>query len=123
MKNQIFLNSYCLKIDEKLKKLGVIRKWLEKISISQDSAKSKQITGEKIIYAEKQGPKIKSGSKKYDYPKDKTRVLTDTVKVYKKVSGLTEGILDTWWITIGICERKICDIYVWNNSENQNIDW
>ena len=54
-------------------------------------AKSKQITGEKNIYAEKQGPKIKSGSKKYDYPKDKTRILTDTVKVYKKISGLTEG--------------------------------
>ena len=96
MKNKIFLNSYCLKVDKKLKKFGVIRKRLEKISISQDSAKSKQqITGGKIYMLKKQGPKIKSGSKKYDYPKDKTRILTDSVKVYKKISGLTEGILDT----------------------------
>ena len=57
----------------------------EKISISQDSAKSKQITGENI-YAEKQGPKIKSGSKKNDYPKDKTRKLTES-KYIKKSQG------------------------------------
>ena len=41
------------------KTLGVIRKRLGKITISQDSTKSNKITERKNIYAEKQGPKIK----------------------------------------------------------------
>ena len=62
--------------------LSVIRKRLGKITISQDSTKSKKITERKNIYAEKQGPKIKSGCKKYDCPKDKNQILTDKVFLY-----------------------------------------
>jgi len=44
--------------------------------------KSKKITERKKIYAEKQGPKIKSGCKKYDCPKDENQILTDKVLVW-----------------------------------------
>ena len=52
-----------------------------KITISQDSTKSKKITESKNINAKKQGPKIKSGCKKYDCLKDKNQILTDKVLV------------------------------------------
>ena len=61
--------------------------------------------------------KIKSDDKKYyDCLKDKNQILTNKVKVYKKILGPTEGILDMWWNTIGICKRKICDIYTWKTQ-------
>ena len=42
-----------------------------------------------------------------DYPKDKTRILTDTVKVYKKILGLTEAF--KWLIANIINSVKLTD--------------
>ena len=74
-------------------------------------AKCKKITERKNIHAAKHGLKIKSGFKKYNCLKDKNQILTDEVEKYKKILGPIEGILDMWWNTIGICKRKICDVY------------
>ena len=105
MKNQTFLKSYWLKNDEKLKNIrSYSEKTWEYIYQSRFSQEQKN-HWKKKMYTEKLGPKIKSDCKKYDCLNDKNQILTDKVEVYKKILGPTEGILDMWWNTIGICKK------------------